>query len=846
MGDMSKSSFIIFFCISLIINKSCLGMGLYNDLSNKRDVLIINYIEGCRFCKTLIDYANDVYAYLECSKNYDVRQRFSLKRGKSNQLFSYLITNNGSADYVLKTYPHLVEEFFIVQNKNGSNMIISSLENLCLTNPLSVNTQPYHISPNLNNMNLLFSQCIFDSQKDQQEFYFESSIDSWLMRGKINIYYFNSNVLVSNSDIDLIKTHYPEYRFILFNDNEKSIQFIPNSSSFDIGLPINENIYYLGNNFETIAVASSHNCVYLASPKDTNSGQYMSPFITRNRCEVNNSFALNYYLDKLNKVEFKFINVTLGSFLNSSYLSANSDIVFTNSLNGKVHKYNLATSSFNKFNAELSFGNYSTSISIKTNPNFESTFQGLNFSVNDCNFLSFNIPFREKINTVTFTIKNEADGSNLTTSCFLPNSNIVFTRTSNVQTYTYNVGSGSQGNFSIQLHHDTYSIASTSSAFWIRLTNSIIINDYSSVSFDIIMREASSLTTFSFKFSNIGNEVTDTCVFQNNTILTFRLTDNRTSSYTVNGCNSTIAFNLFLGTWVIYNFTIASSSLYTISMNSGQSFTINSSNNSYFDVFLTKVKNTSLSTFSFKFSNLNNQSTDSCVFQNNSILRFKMTDNSLLSYTINGCSTTISVNMYIGSWQIDSFTLVTNPSYTLSMNANQTFSVQNTNNSYFDILLSKVAVIIGNINSNANLTFPDGSKTFENQIGGYSFSLPQRLDSSFTITLQLITISVGFVTIGFTDVPVSNQNQGYVGGVGITGQYSFASNGVLGINGNWLWPTNLLLFESGQTMKLVGNNGTFTLYVNDITKSEYIINSGIINPYLSFTFVNIGNSVNIP
>ncbi len=109
----SKEIKALFIITSLMLN-NCFG--LYKDLSNQKNVMIVNYNGGCRYCKTLIDYNNSIYSFIECSLSYDARQRFSISRGKSNETFSYLITNDSSKTFILKTFPNQANEFFITQN----------------------------------------------------------------------------------------------------------------------------------------------------------------------------------------------------------------------------------------------------------------------------------------------------------------------------------------------------------------------------------------------------------------------------------------------------------------------------------------------------------------------------------------------------------------------------------------------------------------------------------------------------------------------------------------------------------------------------------------------------------
>lgn len=842
---------IIFITVTYLVIPST-SWGIYKDLSRQNDVLIINYNNGCRFCKTMIDYINQVYAFLECSMNYDIRQRFKFSRGKSSKIFSYNITNQADKTNRVKTYPGLVDEFFITQNKNGSNLIISASENNCLTNPISINTLPYHISPSLNNINLMFAPCAFNTQNVEQEFYIESSIEPWFFKGKINLYYINTATLLSSGDINEINSNYSDFRMIMYISNTNShLSFIPNSSTFDIELPVNENSYILGNNHETIPFNPNYFCIYATIPKNIQTSLFLTPFVSRDRCQLNSIFTFEYFVEKLNKVDFKFINVTLGNYLNSSYLTANSNITFTNSTDGKVYKYNLAQSSFSNFTANLSFGNYSTSLSIKPNPDFESVFEGLNFSINDCSFVSLNIPFREKINNVKFTIKNEANGGILSTSYFPLNTNIVFTRSSNGQLYTYNVGSGNLASFEILLHFDTYSISSTEHNQWSRLTNSVVISNYSSTAFDIIMREKTSQATFYFKFSNLGNESTNTCVFQNGTILSLRLTDNRTVTHTISGCNNTVVWNLFFGTWVIENFTIASSNIYTTTMNANQSFQVNNSNNSSFDIFLTRTKNTSLATFSFKFSNLSNQAGDTCIFVINSSLVFKFTDNSTVNTTITGCNTTLSANLYIGQYIIDSFSIASNANYTITMNPSQSFNVVNSSNSYFDIFLTK--------QNNApppppppppapgTHTFQGGSLTYVHPTSQHSIlSLTNMLSSTFSISIKIVLINYDHCCIGVSNVEVNLPSSGsYLGLRGVTGELSFCDIGYIGKFGTGIYAANRLPYVNNDIVNISGVNGLITFKVNGNTNPEHVIDIGTSNLYLSFTLYQAGNSLEI-
>lgn len=579
----------LLFILTLLLTNHC--MVLYKELSNKKDILIVNYIQGCRFCKTLINYVNQIYSFIECNLQYDIRQRFSISRGKKSKIFSYVIANQASKLNLLRTATNQEIEFFITQNSNNSNIIISSSENLCLTNPISVNTIPYEISPALNNFNLMFYPCDFNSQNQEQEFYFENNVEKSCFKGRINLYYANTTTFLSINDINNINSNYPLYRFITYYADTNHLSFIPSSSSFDIELPGDESTFTLGNNFETIPYNSTYYCIYSSFPKNYLTSTFTSPFFNRHRCQLNSTFNMEYYIEMLNKVEFKFINVTLGNYLNSSFLAINSDVIFTNNTNNKVYRYNLSNSSFPSFIANLSFGNYSTTITIRNNPNYESDFQGLTFIVNNCNFSTYDIPFREKINNVTIAIINEADSNVLSTSYFNPNTNIIFTRQTNNQQYIYNVGAGNLSSFVIALHHGIYNISSTTVFDWTSVTSSINVVDYNSIAFNIVLREKTAQVTFSFIVSNYNNTSTNTCVFKLNTLLTLSLPNSRSVSRTITACTSTIVFTLYFGTWTITDFTLSDSALDSMYMNSNHSFIINSTNNVSFNISFGKLDN---------------------------------------------------------------------------------------------------------------------------------------------------------------------------------------------------------------------------------------------------------------
>ncbi len=261
--------FTFFLYLIVTIN----SMGLYENLSKKKDVLIVNYNEGCRYCTTLVDSTNQTYSFIECNTNYDIRQRFDINRGKSNEVFSYVINNKASKANVLKIYPNSDIEFYILQNKNGSNSLISAYSNICLTNPTSVNTFPYHISQSIGNINLMFTECELNNQMYSQEFYFENNVDPWFFKGRIKLYYLDTTNLLSTADINLINSNYPDYRFIMFYNSSSKLYFSPYSNNFEIAVPANETNFTLGSNYELIYNAS-YNCIYNSYPKSISTSTY--------------------------------------------------------------------------------------------------------------------------------------------------------------------------------------------------------------------------------------------------------------------------------------------------------------------------------------------------------------------------------------------------------------------------------------------------------------------------------------------------------------------------------------------------------------------------------------------
>lgn len=137
--------------------------------------------------------------------------------------------------------------------------------------------------------------------------------------------------------------------------------------------------------------------------------------------------------------------------------------------------------------------------------------------------------------------------------------------------------------------------------------------------------------------------------------------------------------------------------------------------------------------------------------------------------------------------------------------------------------------------------------TNPNEYANYTFSLEPALTGSFEISIKMISIHQGSVVIGFSDKSIENNNQSYVGGCDIKGQFGFASNGVIGRDGGWFWPenSNLLLYNNGDTITFKVIDGEITCLVNDVGKSDYVYKMEADELYLTFSFYEKNDSVEI-
>lgn len=144
-------------------------------------------------------------------------------------------------------------------------------------------------------------------------------------------------------------------------------------------------------------------------------------------------------------------------------------------------------------------------------------------------------------------------------------------------------------------------------------------------------------------------------------------------------------------------------------------------------------------------------------------------------------------------------------------------------------------------------TFADGTYLYQhnNENQCYSFSLETVFPESFSISIKMINIHQGHVVIGFSDKPIENLYQSYIGGASITGQFGFASNGVIGRNGTWFWPTDILKYDTGDTITFIGESGEITCLVNDNGKSDYVYKMDTSDLYLGFTFYYKGDTIEI-
>lgn len=602
-------------CIFIILSYVYLAfsMGLHRDLSNMKNVRIVNYSGECRFCKTTVDFANSVYSFIECNMSpSDLSQKYDIEKGKSDSVFSYKIINSQSKSNVIQVYQSKETEFFIMPNDNSSYTIISANENLCLTNPYSVNSFPYHISPNLSNISMLFTACTLVPGNKSQEFYFEQVIPPSTFKGKINLYYRYTNNLLTQTDINSINSEYPNYRFF-FSDMSKA--FIPYASQFDVEVPINELPYYLGSNSQTLLNNPNANCVYESSIRGNN--VYKTPFYNDLKCQQNTIFSIDYTIEKLNKVNFNVKNTVKNTYLTTQFLTDNSEIVFTNSTNGRIFRFNVNNSNFDTFIMFLSYGNYTVAVTIKPNINID-FYEGLSFTIDSCNYYLFSIPIKEKINYARFEILEQTKNTYITSSVFADNSNITFSNSTNGQTYTYNVQTLNESFFNLWIHFGNYSttvVLKNSFNFEYNGFN-FSLNVYTPVTYIIPVKEKINNARFEI-LNTTKNTFTNTSIFANNSNITFsNSTNGQTYTFNVATLNTTF-FNL----WIHFGNYSTSLSIKDNNYYEFNGFTF--SLNQYSAItYIIPVKEKIVSTNFQILETFYNSLINTGVFENNSIITF--------------------------------------------------------------------------------------------------------------------------------------------------------------------------------------------------------------------------------
>lgn len=639
---LSSFLFVMFIFLSSFFHFHC--MDIYEDYSKFKNVAIYTYTDDCRRCYTLKDYSLKSFSFDECSLDINPFQRFDFKKGKSSKVFSYQIYMSGSSTQIING--NISSEFYIlpatseVHGVKAVN-IIGSNSYECFTETYSNVSFPYN-----QGSDTFFQNCSNSFDNKLQKFYLQvGTLSPMFYKGTLSFYEFNTNI--TQNALDMINTNYPDFTvyYSTGTNQDTNLSFKVNSPTIAINLPQQNLDYNVYNNMSTLNNPGFY-CYFIVN--NANSNKMSLPFNNKFRCNVGfpNYFHMDINVTRYNKTEFNIYNTTRETYMTTSVFADNSNIVFTSSTESL--NFNVATSNVSSFIRPLIYGSYTTSLTLKTNPDMD-VFTGLSFVINTCNYTLISIPVKEKIVKATVTFKDYLTNNNLNTSYYLANSNINFIRTSTGVNYSFNVGSGGQSSIMNILHFGTYTISSFEITEWEEYTTGITVNGYSDTAFTLFLRERKVYATFTIKnIADSSNLSTSNFVLYSNISFT-RTSTGAISTYDI-GAGNQVSFSL----WLYFGSYSINSLDHPEWLRLTNTFSINNYSDTNFTIFLEiKAVNVTFSIFQ-----ANNFQLNSACFPIGSNIAFLNTSNNVYTYYNNNIKTTNFVVPLIPG----NYNIATNPS----------------------------------------------------------------------------------------------------------------------------------------------------------------------------------------
>lgn len=459
INEKQKKTILMIFIMLL----ACINIKSSTIHPNKyfsiKDTRIVNRVNECWFCLNLIDYGTKTYSFKECSESYIQSERFDVEYSKNKKIIKNQISNVIDSNYKIGTNSG-VDLLILPANDYDGVFIISGSENVCLTNDL-----------NIDPLTNLFIPCgDFFTNTENYVMYFDNLpfTQKTFFTGLVSLYKKGTNNLMDYSYIvSNVLANYPDLKFYVstIGSTDDKLRYSITNNPFKINVPISANQYTLYSNYDTFPLNTSYFCIHPSSPRPIPNDKFYTPYSTGYRCKnvdgVTNNFSIDYDIDVLNRTQFYIINSTRGTYIDTSYFTNNSDIIFTHSITNVVYKYNVGTVPVTNFETRLHYGNYSTTVTLKPDINID-TFEGKTFLIDSCVYTKVSIPVREKANYVKFTFRNITNNTTISSTYLVNDSNISFYNSTNGQTYTYNVGSIPHSSFNLWLNFGSYTITSIS------------------------------------------------------------------------------------------------------------------------------------------------------------------------------------------------------------------------------------------------------------------------------------------------------------------------------------------------------------------------------------------------
>lgn len=301
---MKANKLILFIFIFGSLILQCLSALDFSRFAN----IAIKNTQGT--CPTCLKYNQDTdkYSFIKCDTTVNQIKDSSKRFGV------YLLTQS---TYTISNHNTMTKQ--ISHNGVNVDLIIEKLANseavrikpnteqsLCLTNDLTV-AFPYEISPND-----LFKPCLpLNSEiSSSQVFTFETWMPIANMNNvRIELYYKNTNILLSKEHLNLIKTDFPDSSYVLNNGSSNmNVEIVNQNSSNPQIIELNDGTY-------TLSVTSSN----MASMNAKYSFTYLSSITLpdNNRC-----FSIKFYVELVNTVELSTQEPNYDSILKLSSLNA--------------------------------------------------------------------------------------------------------------------------------------------------------------------------------------------------------------------------------------------------------------------------------------------------------------------------------------------------------------------------------------------------------------------------------------------------------------------------------------------------------------------------------------------